>query len=117
MFLAKNVATGLNATQAMPFDLIVLSFERDALEAAKNACELRGEATTRELPVLFVADAFENAWIELLNLAGGVYCLPKPFDPEVFLDLVEKVLSLSHLAVAKIAPPKAHFVQNWVRLT
>jgi DNA-binding response OmpR family regulator len=116
-FLARNMATGLKATKAMPFDLIVLSFGRDALEAARNACELRGDAASRELPVLFVADAFENAWIEPLNLAGGVYCLPKPFDPDVFLDLVEKVLCLPHLAVAKIAPPKAHFAKDWVRLT
>lgn len=38
--LARNVATGLKATQAMPYDLIVLSFERDALKAARNACEV-----------------------------------------------------------------------------
>jgi DNA-binding response OmpR family regulator len=115
-FLARDVSIGMKATQSMTFDLIVLSFDSDAVKAAQNACELRGNASTRELPVLFLADAFELSWIEPLNLAGGVYCLPKPFDPEVFLDLVEKALCLPHLAVAKIAPPKAHFAKDWVRL-
>ena len=116
-FLARDVSVGLKATQAMTFDLIVLSFGLDALGAAKHACELRGDIATRELPVVFLAEAFETAWIEPLNLAGGVYCLPKPFDPEVFLDLVNKALCLPHLAVAKIAPPKAHFAKDWVRLS
>ena len=116
-FLARETAVGLKATQAMNFDLIVLSFGRDPLKAASDACLLRGEDSTRELPVLFLAETFEATWIEPLNLAGGIYCLPKPFDPEVFLDLVEKALYLPHLAVAKIAPPKAHFAKDWVRLS
>ena len=116
-FLARETVVGLKATQAMTFDLIVLSFGRDPLQAANDACLLRGEDSTRELPVLFLAETFEANWIEPLNLAGGVYCLPKPFDPEVFLDLVEKALCLPHLAIAKIAPPKAHFAKDWVRLS
>jgi len=116
-FLARNVSVGKKATQAMVFDLIVLSFGRDALQAAMHACELRGEVETRDLPVVFLADAFEPSWIEPLNLAGGVYCLPKPFEPDVFLDLIEKALCLPHLAIAKIAPPKAHFAKDWVKLT
>ena len=116
-FLARNVSVGKKATQAMVFDLIVLSFGRDALQAATHACELRGEVETRDLPVVFLADAFEPSWIEPLNLAGGVYCLPKPFEPDVFLDLIEKALCLPHLAIAKIAPPKAHFAKDWVKLT
>jgi len=115
-FLARDTTVGLKATQAMTFDLIVLSFGRDALQAANDACLLRGLDKTRELPVLFLAETFESTWIEPLNLAGGVYCLPKPFDPEVFLDLVDKALCLPHLAVAKIAPPKAHFAKDWVKL-
>lgn len=116
-FLARDKTVGLKATQAMAFDLLVYSFDRDAIAAATDVCELRGDDSTRELPVLFLASAFENAWIEPLNLAGGVYCLPKPFDPEVFLDLVDKALCLPHLAVSKISPPKAHFAKDWVRLT
>jgi DNA-binding response OmpR family regulator len=116
-FLAREVSIGLKATQAMTFDLIVLSFETDPLQAAKDACELRGTIATRDLPVLFLTNTFESNWIEPLNLAGGVYCLPKPFEPELFLDLVDKALCLPHLAIAKVAPPKAHFEKDWVRLS
>jgi len=116
-FLARDASIGLKASQAMIFDLIIFSFGRDPITAAAQACELRGDAATRELPVLFVADAFENSWIEPLNLAGGVYCLPKPFEPVVFGDLVDKALCLPHLAVAKVAPPQPHFAKDWVRLT
>lgn len=119
-FLARDLSVGKKATEAMTFDLIVLSFGRDALQAAQDACTLRGETETQDLPVVFLADTFEPAWIEPLNLAGGVYCLPKPFEPEVFLDLVEKTLCLPHLAHAKIAPAKMHFskvVKDWVKLS
>ena len=116
-FLARETSVGLKATQAMTFDLIVLSFGRDALKAAHDACLLRGEDSTRELPVLFLAESFEANWIEPLHLAGGVFCLPKPFDPDVFLDLVDRAICLPHLAVSKIAPPKAHFAKDWVRLS
>ena len=116
-FLARDTSVGLKATQAMAFDLLVLSFKSDPLKAANDACVLRGNDSTRDLPVLFLADTFDPKWIEPLNLAGGVFCLPKPFEPEVFLDLVDKALCLPHLAAAKIAPPKAHFAKDWVRLS
>lgn len=116
-FLARDTEVGLKATQTMTFDLIVFSFGSDVQKAASDACQLRGHDQTRELPVLFIADRFDPNWIEPLNLAGGIYCLPKPFQPEVLLDLVEKALCLPHLAVAKIAPPKAHFANDWVRLS
>ncbi len=116
-FLARETSVGLKATQAMAFDLLILSFGSDPILAAKDACLLRGNDSTRELPVLFLSNTFESNWIEPLNLAGGVFCLPKPFDPDVFLDLVGKALCLPHLAVAKMAPPKAHFAKDWVRLS
>lgn len=116
-YLARNTNVGLQATKVMTFDLIVFSFQTDALQAARDVCALRGEISTRDLPVLFIADSFENSWIEPLHTAGGVYCIPKPFEPEVFLDLVDKALCLPHLAVAKIAPPKPHFAKDWVKLT
>jgi DNA-binding NarL/FixJ family response regulator len=89
----------------------------DVLAAASGASELRNTTKSKETPVLFLADRLEANWIEPLNLAGGVYCLPKPFEPEVLLDLVEKAFCLPHLAVAKVAPPKPHYSNEWVRLT
>jgi DNA-binding response OmpR family regulator len=116
-FLARDKTVGLKATQSIAFDLIIYSFELNALEAANDVCELRGHVATQDLPVLFLADAFDKAWIEPLNMAGGVYCLPKPFEPETLLDLVDKAVLLPHLAIAKLSPPKPHFSKDWVRLT
>lgn len=103
-FLARDVSVGLKATSAMTFDLIVLSFDEDPIQAANDALQLRGSVQTKELPVVFIANGFQPSWIEPLNQAGGVYCLPKNFQPEQFLDVIEKAFCLPHLVVAKIAP-------------
>ncbi len=116
-FLARNLEVGKQATESIAFDLILFSFESDAIAAAQAASELRAKRATEEIPVLFLADRFETRFIEPLHLAGGVYCLPKPFEPEVLLDLVDKAFCLPHLAAAKVAPAKAHFTNDWVRLT
>ena len=52
-----------------------------------------------------------------MNAVGGVYCVPKPFEPELLIELVEKTLCMPHLAAARIAPPKAHFSKSWVKLS
>jgi DNA-binding response OmpR family regulator len=116
-FLARNPDVAKQATQSMAFDLILFSFENDPLAAAQTVSLLRASEQASDVPVIFLADEFETKWIEPLNQAGGVYCLPKPFEPEVLLDLVDRTFCLPHLAVAKVSPPKAHFANEWVRLT
>ena len=116
-FLARNLDVAKQATATIAFDLILYSFAEDVLAAASGASELRNTTKSKETPILFLADRLEANWIEPLNLAGGVYCLPKPFEPEVLLDLGEKAFCLPHLAVAKVAPPKPHYSNEWVRLT
>lgn len=116
-FLARNLDVAKQATATIAFDLILYSFADEVLAAANGASELRNTVKSKETPVLFLADRLEASWIEPLNIAGGVYCLPKPFEPEVLIDLVEKAICLPHLAVAKVAPPKPHYSNEWVRLT
>ncbi len=116
-FLARTLEIAEQATQSIAFDLIVFSFGTDPIQAAQSALSLRRSEHMGECPVLFLADGYDPKWIEPLHLAGGVYCLPKPFEPEVFLELVDRAFCLPHLAAAKIAPPKPHFAKDWVRLT
>jgi DNA-binding response OmpR family regulator len=116
-FLARTVEIAEQATQSIAFDLIVYSFATDPIEAAQAVAKLRTTEQMLDCPVLFLADAYDSKWIEPLNLAGGVYCLPKPFEPELFLELVDKTFCLPHLAAAKVAPPKPHFAKDWVRLS
>jgi DNA-binding response OmpR family regulator len=116
-FLARSAEIAEQATQSIAFDLIIFSFGSDAIEAAESVSKLRRHAHMGECPVMFLADAYDPKWIEPLHLAGGVYCLPKPFEPDVFLELIEKAFCLPHLAAAKVSPPKPHFAKDWVRLS
>jgi DNA-binding response OmpR family regulator len=116
-FLARNLEVAQQAVESIAFDLILFSFSRDPLAAAEAAASLRQHQQSKELPVIFLADDFDQNWIEPLHLAGGVYCLPKPFEPEVLLDLVDKAFCLPHLAAKKHTPPAPHFSNEWVRLS
>ncbi len=84
----------------------LFSFENDPLAAAQTVSLLRASEQASDVPVIFLADEFEDQMDRTLNQAGGVYCLPKPFEPEVLLDLVDRTFCLPHLAVAKVSPPK-----------
>jgi DNA-binding response OmpR family regulator len=116
-FLARNLDVARQAAGTLTFDLILYSFGNDPLEAAAGAASLRHSERTTDLPVIFLADEFQAKWIEPLHMAGGVYLQPKPFEPEVLLDLVEKAFCLPHLAKAKVAPPKMSTTKDWVRLS
>jgi DNA-binding response OmpR family regulator len=116
-FLARTLDVARQAAESMVFDLILYSFSRDALAAAHGSASLRQYERMQKVPVIFLADEFDPKWIEPLNLAGGVYCLPKPFEPEMLLDLVDRAFCLPHLAERKVSPPKAMFAKDWVRLS
>ncbi len=116
-FTARSVEIAEQAAESVAFDLILFSFGREVLEAAEAAARLRKPAHMKETPVLFVAETLEPKWIEPLHLAGGVYCLPKPFEAEKLIELAERAICLPHLTSAKVAPAKPHFANDWVKLT
>lgn len=116
-FLARNVEIATQATETLQFDLIVFSID-DKLDAAvAGAGKLRVSQRATGLPIIFLAPRLDAEWIGPLNSVGGVYCLPKPFEPETLIELVEKTLCMPHLAIARVAPPKAHFGNAWVKLS
>jgi DNA-binding response OmpR family regulator len=115
--LARTHEVGMAATRNAQFDLIVASFEDDVLEVARNVSELRDHQLGENLPVIFIAPRLDQSWIEPLNKAGGVHCLTRPFEPERLIELAEEACTLPHLSFAKVAPPKAHFMHDWVRLS
>jgi DNA-binding response OmpR family regulator len=115
-FLARDVSVASQATDQMPFDLIVLSLGEDLSAATQAAQRLRANQRTEGLPVIFIAPRLNPEWIGPLNAVGGVSCLSSPFEPETLLDLVDKAVWMPHLAVARLAPPPAHFEKSWVRL-
>ncbi len=116
-FLARNIEIAAQATETLQFDLIVLSVENNLEAAIAGASKLRIHQRATGLPIIFLAPRLEADWIGPLNSVGGVYCVPKPFEPELLIELVEKTLCMPHLATARVAPPKAHFANAWVKLS
>ncbi len=116
-FLARSHEVALTATRNTQFDLIVASIDEEILSAAKRVSELRTHQLSEHLPVIFIAPRLDVSWIEPLNKAGGVYCLTRPFEPEKLMELAHQACTITHLTVAKVAPPKMHHVHDWVRLT
>ena len=117
-FLAKTHDVAVAACKTTSFDLIVASFEENqVLHVAQNVAQLRSYQQNADLPVIFVSSRLDVSWIEPLNKAGGVHCLTRPFEPEKLIELAEQACMFPHLAIARLAPPKAHFAHDWVRLT
>lgn len=115
--LARTQEVALKAAASNAFDLILASIDENVLDAAANVAKLRGYQSSENLPVIFVAPRLDANWIEPLNKAGGVYCLTRPFEPERLVELALQACTLPHLSIARVAPPRAHFVNDWVRLT
>lgn len=115
-FLSRDLSVALKATEKLAFDLFILSIGDDIERAESMAMELRSSHRNLDIPVIFLAPKLDAAWIARLNAAGGVYCLPKPFDPKVLIQLVERTVWMPHLVQAHLSPPKAHFEADWVRL-
>lgn len=116
-FLARDVDVAVEATASTQFDLIVFSINENIEKAVADAKRLKVGQKAIDLPIVFLAPRLDVEWIGPLNGVGGVYCLPKPFEPEVLMELVDKAIWMPHVATARIAPPKAHFSNEWVRLS
>lgn len=116
-FLARDVDVAEKATTELPLDLIVLAIDDSLEQALVDSRRLRSSPLSEGVPVIFITATPNVDWIGPLNSVGGVYCLPRSFEPQTLIDAVEKTLWMPHLAVARVAPPKAHLGNAWVRLT
>ena len=114
-FLARNHEVAKKATADEQFDLIVMSIDTQILQAAEQAAELRESQLSDGLPIVFLAPRLDTAWIQPLNQAGGVFCLTKPFDPDRLMQLCHQAI-YAPISVTRLAPPQAHFANQWVRL-
>ena len=116
-FLARDQQVALRATAEHQFDLMVVSIDENVLRAAADVAALRASQQSNNVPVIFIAPRLDAAWIEPLNAAGGVFCLTRPFEPQRLVELAEQATTVEHLSIARLAPPKAHFAKEWVRLS
>ncbi|MFO0922442.1 MAG: hypothetical protein U0905_08155 [Pirellulales bacterium] len=116
-FLSRDLTVANKALEKIVFDLIILSAPPDPLAAQQQAIDLRTQPNAKDIPIVFLTSCWEESWRELLQSVGGVSCLSSPFDPHTLIKTVADAVWLPHLASAKVGPPKAHFLHDWVRLS
>ena len=82
------------AAQETPPDLIVCDVHlhgESGLETCQRIKQLPGLA---DVPVMYLSGAQLPDIIRRSHDAGGTYCLRKPFDPQVLMELIDQALGV-----------------------
>lgn len=97
-------ATAIAALHDMTPDLIISDINL-AGHSGLALCErLKSEIPSlAQVPVMFLSGAQIPDIIRRAHAAGGTYYLRKPFDPQVLLELIDKMLWMPHLVGAQLA--------------
>lgn len=80
------------ATAELP-DLVILDIMMPRLDGYQACQKLKEEATTTNLPVIFLSAKAQQGDIEKGKSFGVVDYLTKPFDPSELLEVVERHIS------------------------
>lgn len=78
---AKTGAEGVERAVSEPFDLVLLDVMLPDLGGLEVAEQLRRDARTSGLPVVFLSARGSEIDIERGRVAGGIDYVVKPFDP------------------------------------
>jgi two-component system phosphate regulon response regulator PhoB len=90
--LATNGAEALLAAHNNPPDLILLDWMMPVLDGLSVLKQLRKDAATRDIPVLMLtARQSDNDTTTALVGGADVY-LTKPFEPQVVLSMISRLL-------------------------
>ena len=73
-------------------DCVVLDIMMPGMSGLDVLTELRGQPTTKELPVILLTAMSDDATTWAGWSAGANVFLPKPFDPGALLDWIDRVL-------------------------
>lgn len=82
------------AVQATPPDLILCDVNlqgESGLELCEQITRLPGR---EEVPVMFLSGAQLPDIIRRSFVSGGIYCLRKPFDPDVLVELIDQAIGV-----------------------
>ncbi|MGV3759791.1 MAG: response regulator transcription factor, partial [Actinomycetota bacterium] len=82
---------GLDLARSRPFDLVVLDGMLPDLDGLDVLAELRGDAATRELPVVMASARVGKADQDAAISAGADAYVLKPFNPTELADVVADV--------------------------
>jgi len=89
---AGNGKEALTVVQTQKVDLILTDFNMPEMNGMEMVQELKKAEKYRQIPIFFIT-AQENEALRKEGIALGVQgFIPKPFQPEVILDLLQKAM-------------------------
>jgi CheY-like chemotaxis protein len=92
VLLAHHGEEALEVASSQLPDLILLDIMMPRMDGYQTLERLRGQESTRAIPVVFVSAKAQQADIELGKSYGVDDYLTKPFDPGDLLDVVERLI-------------------------
>ena len=80
---AADGAAALRMAADVSYDLILLDVRMPGIDGHEVLTRIKGDAATRDIPVVMISAADELATIAACIAAGAEDFLPKPFDPVI----------------------------------
>jgi len=90
---AATGADGVSAARGERPDAILLDVMMPQMDGPSTLDALRGDAATRDIPVIFLTAKAQRTEIERLRGLGALGVLTKPFDPITLADDVRLLLA------------------------
>jgi CheY-like chemotaxis protein len=92
VFVAASGKDGLVVARELPFDLILLDMDMPGLNGFEVCTELKREATTAHVPVIFISGRLGMQDLQQMTAVGAAGFLPKPFLFEQVYRTVNSIL-------------------------
>ena len=92
-----NGEMGLSACRASPPDLVLLDITMPGMDGYEVAEKLKADATTRDIPIIFISAMSQTEDKVRAFKAGGVDYVTKPLQVEEVMARVETHLSISRM--------------------
>jgi putative two-component system response regulator len=93
VFVAASGREGLILARVMPLDLILLDMNMPGLSGIEVCAELKREAETAHVPVIFISGRRNAQDMQQMTAVGAAGFLPKPFLFEQVHQTVNRVLA------------------------
>ena len=92
---AENGEDGVSAATRETPDIILLDVMMPGMNGLQAAEKLRAQASTKEIPIIFVSAKAQSVDVKAGLQAGAVDYVTKPFDPVELVEKVENLLAQS----------------------
>ncbi len=99
----KTADAAIEEANANSFDLIISDINLHGHSGLEMCEQIKQSQALRDVPVMFLSGAQIPDIIRRSHAVGGAYYLRKPFDPEVLVELIDKVLWMPHLVANRAA--------------